>query len=128
MHEVSDHLLSQTRVRTGRTDLRTVETRLDALDELRLIKPTQVLRVGLQHLRYTRHLIPFRSAPKESLQLSHRLPQDGLELRWHRLSRIAQIDFVVPPVECQVMFWHVFGMKVVQFWRLIVVRADMEEL
>ena len=47
--------------------------------------------------------------------MPHRLPQDGLELRGRRLSRIAQIDFVVPPVECQIMFWHVFGMKVVEF-------------
>jgi hypothetical protein len=55
MHKVSDHLLGQTRVRTGRADLCTLETRLDALGELRLIKSTQVLRVGLQHLRDTRH-------------------------------------------------------------------------
>jgi hypothetical protein len=79
MHEVSDHLLSQTRVRTGRTDLCTLEARFDALGELDLIKSTQVLRVGLQHLRDTRHCdlpsiadpIPPANQPvasKESLQ------------------------------------------------------------
>ena len=55
MHQLADHVFSQARVRACRTDLRAVETRLDAFGKLRSIKPTQVLRVGLQHLHDTRH-------------------------------------------------------------------------
>ena len=56
MHQLADHVFSQARIRACRTDLRAVETGLDAFGQLGSIEPAQVLRVGLQHLHDTRHL------------------------------------------------------------------------
>jgi hypothetical protein len=47
MHQLAHHVFSQAGVSACRTDLRTVETRLDAFGKLGSIKPTQVLRVGI---------------------------------------------------------------------------------
>ena len=55
VHQIGDHLFSQTGVRACRADLRAIETGLDAFGKLCLIMPSQALRVGLQHLGYTRH-------------------------------------------------------------------------
>ena len=65
---------------------------------------------------------------QRSLQLSYRLPQDGLEFGRRCLSWIAEIDLVVKAVECQLMLRHEFGVKVFEFWRLIIVRTHMEQL
>jgi hypothetical protein len=56
MHQFAHHVFSQAGVCACRTDRGAVETRLDAFGKLGLIKSTQVLGIGLQHLHDTRHL------------------------------------------------------------------------
>jgi hypothetical protein len=56
MHQLAHHVFSKAGICACGTDLRAVETRLDAFGKLGLIKPTHVLGVGLQHLHDMRHL------------------------------------------------------------------------
>src|SRR5215211_1821324 len=55
LDQFGHHVLGEAGVRTCRAGLCTVETRLNAFGQLREIKLTPVLRVGLQHLQHMRH-------------------------------------------------------------------------